>query len=185
VARNEDKLYAELFLNLGGRQRKRLDWIRLAQTVKTLADRHKTYRELATKLGVSTWLIRSIVSLLDLPDEIQEMVRRGEILFDSASRLNTLKDRKLQISVARKIRNLPSRAQREIIQHARRLPDSDAVEFRDRVTLAPPPPERIHVLICRIKEDELTALRDYCKKNRTTTNEVVERAIKQYISPAG
>ena len=43
----------------------------------------------AKKLGVSPELIRSIVSLLKLPDSVQELIKDRKILFDAAQRINT------------------------------------------------------------------------------------------------
>lgn len=178
----EAKLYAQLLLDLKGRKKKRLDWITLAKSCKLLADQHKSYAELAEKLGVSAHTVRSIIRLLDLPREVQEMIRKGEILQDAAYRLNAIHDPRKQLAVARKIRNLPSHAQREVIQHAKRIPGSDTAAFRDRVTQKIPAPERIHVLMCRLTEKEYSALLEYSRNNLTTPESVLAEAVRARLA---
>lgn len=178
---NEARLYAELFLDLKSGRKKRLDWISIAQKCKTLADSHRSYSELAGKLGVSTTLLRGIVSLLDLPAEVQEMVRKGEILFDAAHRLNTLKDAKQKVRVARAVRGLPSHRQREIIQFAKRVPDGDLASFTKRATESKPPAEKVHVFVFRISEQQLEALRRRAASEGIQVQGLVTRAIDKLL----
>jgi len=88
----EDVLLASLFNNLKGSKKKREDWINIAEQCKKILDESDDNRKIAAKkLGVSPELIRSIVSLLDLPVDVQDLIKKGRILFDAAQRINSIK----------------------------------------------------------------------------------------------
>ncbi|MCI4357955.1 MAG: hypothetical protein L3J95_01735 [Thermoplasmata archaeon] len=178
----EAELLAELYVDLKGRRDKRLDWITIATKCKELSNLYGGFREAASKLGVSLQLVRSIVSLLDLPAGVQTMVKDRSILFDAAQRLNTLKDPRRMVRVARQIRNLPSRQQREIIQFAKGHPDADLVDFRKRVAHKETRTERIHLLMIPVDDLTFNALQALSRKGESTVQGTILKAVHQLVS---
>ena len=76
---SKNQRLANLFLNLKGSKKKMDDWINIAKICKKVLDSSKNRKEAASQLGVSPELIRSIVSLLDLPLEVQKMINDVKI----------------------------------------------------------------------------------------------------------
>jgi hypothetical protein len=180
----EDRAFAELFLDLKGRKKKRLDWIALATRLKFLADRHQSLDELAEKLGVSVHLVRSIIKLLDLPGEVKSMIQRGDILYDAAYRLHTLRDSKRQVAVAQAMVGLPSHKQREMIHYAKTFPDRNLSTFRTRLTAPISPPKRLDAVVVVFDRETFVQLRDHSKKLGVPIQEIVQRATRNLLSGA-
>jgi ParB-like chromosome segregation protein Spo0J len=178
----EDKAFAELFLDLKGRKKKRLDWIAIANRCKFLADRHESLDALAEKLGVSVHLVRSIIKLLELPPEVQSMIKRGDILYDAAYRLHTLRDPKRKVAVATAMVGLPSHKQREMIQFARRFPKRSLASFRARLTQPSKPSKRLDAVLVVFDRETFDRLRAYSKKLGITVQEAVQRATRNVLS---
>ncbi len=182
----EDTLLATLFLNLKGSKIKRDDWITIAKKCDDILKKSKDRQEAARKLGVSQELIRSIVSLLKLPSEVQELIRNDQILFDAAQRLNTIKlkdagaEKSKQIEVARAIVGLPSHKQREIIQFAKRFPNSSLKDFTKRVT-RPREVKNLHVIVLTLEEDVYQNLQKIAKQKRLSVEKSVLEIIDEWI----
>jgi ParB family chromosome partitioning protein len=85
-------------------QRSDLNPIEKAQGFKDYLGRfHMTHEELARRLGLARATITNLVGLLDLPAEIQDEVRRGQITTGHAKILKGIPDRDLQISLCKEI----------------------------------------------------------------------------------
>ncbi len=181
----EERQLAELFLDLKGKKQKRLDWIAIAERCSALAGRYRSVHELAEKVGVSDHLIRSIVSLLKLPPDVQDLVRKGEILYDAGYRLNTLSSAARQSQVAKIIAGLPSHVQREIIQHAKNNPDADLTDFRRRLTDKPVKREKVHLVVLPLMGQEFRDLRRLSQQRGMSVQDVVLQALREYVSNSG
>lgn len=182
----EDTLLANLFLNLKGSKIKKDDWITIAKKCDDVLKKSKDRQEAARKLGVSQELIRSIVSLLKLPPEVQELIRNDQILFDAAQRLNTIKlkddkaEKSKQIEVARAIAGLPSHKQREIIQFAKRFPNSSLKDYTKRVT-RPREVRNLHVIVLTMEEDIYKNLQKIAKQKRLSVEKSVLEIIDEWL----
>ncbi len=85
-------------------QRADLNPIEKAQGFKEyLARYHMTHDQLATRLGLSRPTITNLVALLDLPEEVQGMVQRGELSVGHAKALKGLADAGRLQAVAKEI----------------------------------------------------------------------------------
>lgn len=155
----EDKLLAELYVILKGRKRKPKDWISIAKTCKKLIDHYGSKHVAAQKLGVSYELVRSIASILELPTEVQNLIREGKILLDAAQRLARIQGAGRQVRVANLIAGLRSHDARQVIQYAKRFPDADLEDFKKRVTSPKTEPERIDVVVLPLQHDVFETLR--------------------------
>jgi hypothetical protein len=182
---SEEKLLAELFLNLKGAKKKRLNWITIAEKSAEIVKEYGSASKAATKLGVSPALLRAIVSLKNLPQEVQDMVRRGDILFDASQRLNSIKSKDKQIEVARLIVGITSHKQREIIQHAKRFPDSDLVDYRNRVAGQTVRKEKLRVLIIPLREELYQSLNKASKQKGRPIERILPEIIEEWLRQQG
>lgn len=176
----ENVLLANLFLNLKGNKEKREDWISIANTCQQIVNKSKTRKEAAKKLGVSPELIRSIISLLKLPDDVQQLVKEKKILFDAAQRINTLDDEERQIEVAKTIAGLNSHEQREIIQYAKKFPKSKLSNFKKRVT-KPRETQKIRLAIVPLKDNTFSILQKERIRKRISMEKVILSIIDEWI----
>lgn len=175
---SKDALLAQLFLDLKGSKKKSRDWITIAEHCEMAVAEFGSVKETASKLGVSYQLLRSVLSLKKLPVEVQEIVKRNEILFDAAQRINTIKSKEKQIEVANIVSGLPSHTQREVISQAARVPDSDLVDFRNRSVGVRVEAEKIHVVIIPLREELYQSL----EAERAKIGRPLERIISDIIS---
>jgi ParB family chromosome partitioning protein len=85
-------------------QRTDLNPIEKAQGFNDYLERfHMTHEELAKRLGMARVTITNLVGLLDLPAEIQDDVRRGQLTTGHAKILKGITDRDRQLALSREI----------------------------------------------------------------------------------
>ena len=184
--KSENQILANLFLNLKGSKKKRDNWINIAKICKEFLDNSKNRKTTASKLGVSPELIRSIVSLLDLPIEVQKLIKEGKILFDAAQRINTIKDdnkekeKKRRIEVAKEIVGLTSHEQREIIRYAKKFPNSSLKNYKKRVTTAREIKE-IHVAVISLEKKQYEKLEKMSKKRKLSLEKLLLEIVEHWL----
>ncbi len=179
----EDQLVADLILDLKGAKNKRENWIEIAKKCRKAANHFGSTKNAALKIGVSYSLLRSIISLLKLPVEIQELVRKRHILYDAAQRLLTLPDSRQQIEVARAIVGLPSHKQREIIQYAKGHPTDGLPKVIERVRTRPKQEtERIHVAVVPLREDAYSSLSSHAMNRKVSVEKLILDIIHEWIA---
>jgi len=175
----EDALLASLYVNLKGSKTKKEDWISIATKLNKIAKTSKSRKIVAEELGVSPELIRSILSLLDLPKEAKQLVREGKILFDAAQRLNTIK-KENRVNVSREIVGLKSHQQREIIQYAKKYPNSSLSNYKKRVIVTPKT-EKIQIAVIPLKEKTFQVLQKECKRRKISLEKILLHIIEGWI----
>src|SRR5262249_21236996 len=85
-------------------QRSDLNPIEQAQGFKDYLDRFRvTHEQLAQRLGLARPTITNLVALLDLPREIQDAVRSGQVTQGHAKILKGVADRERQLQLCREI----------------------------------------------------------------------------------
>jgi len=178
---NEERTVANLYLNLKGGKRKKDDWITIARDVKQLSDFYKSPAEAARKLGVSYELVRSIMKILDLPKEVQTMIKEGSILYDAAQRLSRLNSRTRQLEVAKAVAGLPSHQARDIIQYAKRYPDASLTDFKRRVTRPKPRREEIHLTVLPLKQETFRRLQTLSQRHKTSAQKLIVNIIDEWL----
>lgn len=177
-SKRNEKLLGQLYYDLKGRKAKRLDWMTLAEKCSEAVEIFGSVKDTAEKLSVSPSLLSSILRLKKLDARVQEMVRRREILFDTAQRLNTIQPKDRQYELARMLVGISNKKQREVIQHALRFPQSDLLDFRRKVAGEKIRRERIRVLIIPMREQLYRTLEEVSAH----TNKPIEKMIPEIIS---
>jgi ParB family transcriptional regulator, chromosome partitioning protein len=100
-ATDEEMLELALVENL---QRSDLDPIEKAVSFKSYLDHSgKTQEVAAVRLGLDRSTIANMIRLLELPEEVQGMVRAGMVAMGHARAILSITDRKKQIAVAEKV----------------------------------------------------------------------------------
>ena len=113
---DQQTLEAALVENI---QRTDLNPIEKAQGFKDYLGRfHMTQEQLAQRIGLDRTTISNLVNLLELPSEVQEAVRVGEISLGHAKVLKGLSDPQQQIALCREIiaRRYSVRATEDVIK---------------------------------------------------------------------
>lgn len=178
---SEEEELANLFLTLKGNKKKREDWVRIAKRCDKLVRKSNNTKKTAEDLGVSYQLLRSILSILKLPAEVQKLVKNGDILYDAAYRINTIKDPYRQKEVAKIIAGLKSHDQREIIHYAKKFPKSKISDFKNRV-IKPRDVEKLHVVVIPLGETTFNAVDMARKKKKITLEKAFVDIVEEWVS---
>lgn len=176
----EEELLADLYIDLKGAKNKRDNWIDIAKKCRKAAHHFGSTKNAAEKLGVSYSLLRSIISLLELPTEVQNLVRENRILYDAAQRLLTLPD-KQRIEVAKEIVDMPSHKQREVIQYAKGHPRDRITKIVQRVKTRPKQEtEKIRVAVVPLREEVYNSLSPCAAKRKISVEKLVLEIIREW-----
>ena len=176
----DGKLVAGLYLDLKGPKKKRRDWMSIARDCQKLKKELGSPKEVAGKIGVSEQIIRAILSLNDLPSEVQEMIKRGDILFDAAYRLNTLPTAEKQIEIGKMVVGLSNHQARDLIFQAKKFPDSDLTDFRRRLK-SPSGARRVHVAIVPLEEETYAKVQKMSKTLGRPVEKLLSDAITDWV----
>lgn len=108
-------------------QRADLNPIEKAQGFREYLERFQmTHEQLAARLGLQRSTITNLVSLLELPPELQEAVRVNQITLGHAKILKGIKDRSRQLSLCKEIiaRGLSVHATESLVKEQRAEPET-------------------------------------------------------------
>lgn len=177
----EEDLLAELFADLKGPKKKRDNWISIAEKCRTVIQMYGSIERAAEKLDISYELLRSITTLLTLPEEVKDLIRKGEILYDAAQRLYRIRDPGKQIEVASVIAGLTSHKQREIIQYATRYPNSNLEKFKIRVVKPDKKHEKLHIAIIPLSQETYATLNKHGKQKGTSLERTILNILNEWI----
>ncbi len=140
-------------------QREDLNPIEKAKAFQNYIERYKvTHEELAERLGISRSEITNLLRLLQLPLELQEEVRKGNLTYGHARALLSLEDGELQKRLAQKVikEKLSVRDTEEIVRENSnrvKIPEIEMLEERlqiyleTRVKIQPKAPDRGRITI--------------------------------------
>jgi hypothetical protein len=179
---NEEKVLASLYVNLKGPKKKQENWIEIATSLKKLSDYYGSPQKAAEKLGVSNELVKSILRVLNLPDEAQDLIREGKILYDAAQRLERIHDRSRQKEVAKAIVGLTSHEARDLIQYARKYPKANVSGYRKRLANSKGKTERINVIVLPVREETYSSLRRMSKREGVSIEKLVSNILQRWLS---
>lgn len=178
---NEEKILASLYLNLKGSKKKKDNWIEIADNCKQLVDYYGSAMKVAEKLGVHYEIIRSILKLLTLPEEVRQLIRVNKILFDVGQRIARIKDAKTQIKVAKAVVGLSNHDAREVVQYAKKYPDASLEDFRRRVIDSKNKVEKINLAIVPIKEETYKLLKKFGQRYKLSPEKLILKIVNQWI----
>ena len=97
------------------RKKRKENLVSIAKAFEYLVKLHGSQRAAAEKVGLSAEMIRQFLTVLKLPDEVQQLFAKRQLdSVDVAKDLVALKDKSRQIAVAKKITGLLSTDARDI-----------------------------------------------------------------------
>jgi hypothetical protein len=179
---DEEKTLARLFLNLKGAKIKQDNWVDIAKDCKQMRDYYGSAKKLAEKLGVSYELIRSVLKLATLPEEVKLLMKEGKILYDVGQRISRISDRDRQVEVARIVAGLPSHDARDIIQFAKKYPKDPLDSFKKRVIEGKDRVEKLQLTIVPLKDDVYIFLKNESRKRSISTEKLISLIIDEWIN---
>jgi len=151
-------------------QREDLNPIEIAKAFQNYIDKYNvTHDELAKKIGISRVEVTNIIRLLQLPIEIQEEVRRGNLTYGHARALLSIDEPSLQRNIAQKIikDKLSVRETENLVKRSKELeeiPEIKVLERRlqeylgSRVKIFPKTPEKGKIVIEYKNIEELESI---------------------------
>src|SRR5262249_7886285 len=129
-------------------QRTDLNPIEKAQGFKDYLERfHMTQEQLAERLGLARPTITNLVGLLDLPGEIQDLVRTKQLSVGHAKLVKGVADRERQMGLCKDIiaRQLSVHATEAIVRQWQQEQQQEQLEAVAPTPKAPPPEKTAHV----------------------------------------
>jgi hypothetical protein len=177
----EDFRAAELFYDLGGKKKKRLNWIEIAERIRKEKEIRGSMEKVAEHFNKSVSLLNSIARLKDLDSRVQEIVKKGDIGFDSAQRLNVITPASKQFEVAKLLVGLQNKKQRDLIAHAKNLSESDLLDYREKVLGEKVRRERLRILILPMPEQLYQDLERRSKDENKPIEKLVPQIIRHWL----
>jgi len=153
----------------------------LAEKCAEVVDYFGSVNKAAEKLPISAPTLNAILRLRKLDSRVQDLVRRREIIFDSAQRLNAIPEGDRQYAVAKRLIGLPNKKQREVIQYALRFPESNQLDFRNKVAKEKPREEKIRVLIVPMHEELYHSLENASGKLKKPIEKMIPEIISEWL----
>ena len=181
---NIEDIITFLLYNIKGRKKKRDDWITIAKKCQEATEYFKSYKKLAYRLAVSPELIRSILKLLELPRETQELIKERKIGMDAAQRIMRIKNPKDQIKVAKIIKDLSAHDARDIIRFAQSNPNSSINElenYKKRVLESKTKTKNIHITIVPFNEETYQKLKETANKQKISLEKLIVKIIEESV----
>ncbi len=171
----EEKLIAELFLNIKNR-RKKSNPLRIAEICKILSEKYGSPKKLAEKLDVSYETIRSFLKLLELPEPVQQLIKNGKIGFDVGQRIARIPSPKKQIEVAKSVIGLNAHDAREVIQYIIRQPNASPQSVKKR--LLRHKKKNYTILLLPLEEELYEKLKEKSKSKNISVESLILELIK-------
>ena len=178
---NENKLLAIIYSNFSGKGKQTNDWIFLAKKLKELKDLYKSEKKVAKNTGISYEMVRSTIKLLDLPREIQKLVKDDKLSQDLGWRLLGIKNKKKQIIVAKAIEGLDAHDGRDMIRYAKNNPEKKIKEQINRLKQSKKQTENVNLIIITLNDDNYKTLNEISKKNKTNPQKMITKIINSWI----
>jgi len=125
---DEETALAVLFSNTK-RKKRTVDLLTLAKACEFLVEKYRSRKEVASKLGLSTEMIREFLLPLKLPNKIQNLISERKIdSLDVIKEISSLKGSSQQIEAAVALTRVPSKDVRDIVRLVREgnVPVSEA-----------------------------------------------------------
>jgi len=178
---DEEKILARLYLNLKGAKKKQDNWVDIAQDCKQLKDYYGSAEKVAEKIDVSYELIRALLKLPTLPEEVKELIKDEKILFDVAQRIARINGKARQVEAAKAVVGLSAHDARDIIQYAKKYPTESLDDFKKRVTEGKNRIEKVHLAIIPLKEKIYSLLKTEGQKRKISPEKLILLIIDEWI----
>lgn len=182
---NEEKLLGILYANFQGKKKKINDWIFIANKVKELSDHYGSYKKLASYLDVSSELLRETLKLLELPKEVQELVRNDKLKHEVAWRISSVKGKNNQIKIAKRMVGLETHDARNLVRLFRENPKTNIEELKQMLKKSKASVVNYSLVVVPIKQiDQIYLKREANKRKVTLSKLISENIIPKWLKEA-
>lgn len=179
---DEEKIIAILYANFRGRKKKVHDWIYLAKLIDKLSKHYGSYQILAKKLGLSPETVRETLKLLELPQEVQELVKNERLKHEVAWRIASIKDKESQIRVARAVLGLDAHDARDIVRIYRKNRDIDIESYVKNFKSSRLQVEKVNLMIIPMKKEDYSKIKKEADNfNQSPEKFLVDRVILPWL----
>ena len=176
----ENKYLAILYNNLQG---KRVDdWIEIAQVCKKLSDFYGSHQKLAEKVGRTREDIRSTIKLLDLPKEVQKMVKDDKLHKDVAWRIVSVPKTENQIKIAKAVEGMNVHDARELVYYFTRDQTISLDDYKNKIKHAKNKVENLALLVIPIDKEKFAKFNHIAKNKSKTPQKLVLELVDKMIS---
>lgn len=181
---NIEDIIVFLLYNIKGRKKKRDDWITIAKKCEEALKYIESYEKLAEKLSVHPETIRSILKLLELPEEAKKLVKERKIGMDTAQRITRIKNIEDQIKAAKLISDMNAHTSRDLIRYIQRKPNATLEEyeqFKKKITEQKKNIKDIHLTITHFDEETFKKLEELASKQKISISKLIKRLVKESL----
>ena len=178
---NEDETLAILYSNFSGRGNQKNDWIFIAEKLNDLKLVYGSDEKVAKNLGLSREMIRSTIKLLQLPEQVKELIRKGKISQDLGWRLLAINNAKIQIQIANAIIGLNAHDARDMIRYAKNNPNKSITSQIDRLKKSKQNSNKLNLVITTLNDQEYQKLKVVAGKRNKSVNDLISEIVKNWI----
>jgi len=166
------------------------DPLALAKACKFFVDLHEgsyarasEYIYTRYKYRISERTIRRLVSLLRLPEDVQQQLLRKQIGIDVATQLSESKlDDEAKIKVGKVVSGMLAHDAREIIQFATKFPEASIEEYKQRVLTAKPEKAKLFVAVIPLNEENYRKLKEEALERKISLHELCSKIIEDWLN---
>lgn len=181
--KKEKRCLAILSLNLGGKKKKLLDPIRIADCCEYLANLYGSNKKVAEKIGRTAKLIGQFRSLLKLPDSVKLLIKYNKIGIDAGSRIASLRNVQDQKEIAELVvkHNLHSQEIRYAVFIKNRNPKMTINECVRLLLKSRPIVKRRHLIITGIKSATLQRLHQESEQYGVSPHDLIKEIVGRLL----
>ena len=182
---DEETALATLLLNL--KRRKKLTGPTLlssAEAAQYLRGLYKSQAEVARRTSVSSDIIAALIKTSKLPDDVKQRIREGILGLDTSWRIGMLKRAGDQSKLAKAVAdlNILGKDVRDIVQYAKRNPQTSIDQCVRRVLESKPVVEKHHLVVMELQDQTFQRLNVEAEKLKTTLKDLTRTIIQNRLN---
>ncbi len=132
-------------------------------------------------MKISREMVRSTLRLLDLPSEIQTLIKNGKISQDLGWRLLGIKDKSTQIKVANAIQGLDAHDARDIVRYAKNNPMEEIEKHIEKIKKMTSSIKKLNLVILSFDQETYALINKIAVSGNTKPQELISKVVKDWI----
>ena len=179
---DENDALAIAISNLKGAKTKAL--IPTAQALRTLRNQCSSNAEVGKKVGVSREIVREFLSLLELPEEVQELLTEKRLSLEHGRKLAQLNRRQPELVpvVAKASTDLHAHEVRELVELVLREPDVPVNESLARLQASRSVHTREYHVVAILGEEEFRTLERAARRLKLAPDELTSKIVREWLA---
>ena len=154
----------------------------MAKLMDKLSKHYGSYSELAKKLGLNPETVRETLKLLELPKEVQDMVKEEKLKHEVAWRIESIKNKEAQIKVAKAVMGIDAHNARDIVRIYRKNPDIDIEKYVKNFKNSRLQVEKINLMIIPIQKEDYLKIKQKADKFKESPEKfILDKIIMSWL----